>query len=63
MNTTKETQQHKDKEESKSPDPEWFQMDMSKLFQVDRIKKMGELMEEAAGALKDLKNQLEKAEK
>ena len=60
MNTTKETQQHK--EESK-PDPEWFQMDMSKLFQVDRIKKMGELMEEASGALKDLKNQLEKAEK
>ena len=62
MNTTKETQQHKDKEESK-PDPEWFQMDMSKLFQVDRIKKMGELMEEASSALKDLKNQLEKAEK
>ena len=62
MNTTKETQQHKDKEESK-PDPEWFQMDMSKLFQVDKIKKMGELMEEASSALKDLKNQLEKAEK
>ena len=62
MNTTKETQQHKNKEESK-PDPEWFQMDMSKLFQVDRIKKMGELMEEASSALKDLKNQLEKAEK
>jgi len=59
MNTTKETQH---KEESK-PDPEWFQMDMSKLFQVDRIKKMGELMEEASSALKDLKNQLEKAEK
>ena len=63
MNTTKETQQHKNKEESKSSDPEWFQMDMSKLFQVDRIKKMGELMEEASSALKDLKNQLEKAEK
>ena len=61
MNTTKETQTHK--EESKSSDPEWFQMDMSKLFQVDRIKKMGELMEEASSALKDLKNQLEKAEK
>jgi len=60
MNTTKETQQPK--KESK-PDPEWFQMDMSKLFQVDRIKKMGELMEEASSALKDLKNQLEKAEK
>ena len=62
MNTTKETQQHKDKEESK-PDPEWFQMDMSKLFQVDKIKKMGELMEEASSALKDFKKQLEKAEK
>ena len=62
MNTTKETQQHKDKEESK-PGPEWGQMDMSRLFQVDKIKKMGKLMEEASVALKDFRKQLEKAEK
>ena len=59
MNTTKHD---KEKEESKS-EPEWFQMDMGKLFQIDKIKKMGELMEEASSALKDLKKQLEKAEK
>ena len=62
MNTTKETQQHKDKEESK-PDPEWFQMDMSKLFQPDKMKRVGELMQEASSALKDYKKQLEEAQK
>ena len=60
MNTTKETQQHK--EESKS-EPEWFQMDMSKLFQPDKMKRVGELMQEASSALKDYKKQLEEAQK
>ena len=60
MSTTKHD--NKEKEESK-PEPEWFQMDMGKLFQIDKIKKMGELLEEASGSLKDIKKQLEKAEK
>ena len=61
MNTTKETQTHK--EESKSSDPEWFQMDMSKLFQPHKMKRVGELMQEASSALKEYKKQLEEAQK
>ena len=57
------TIKHDEKEEEIKVEPEWYKVDMGKVIHMDRIKRIGELMNDAGNALQELKMQLEKAKK
>tara|TARA_Y100000310_G_scaffold188536_1_gene188492 strand:+ start:340 stop:519 length:180 start_codon:yes stop_codon:yes gene_type:complete len=59
MSTTKHD---KEKEEPKVA-PEWFQADLGKMFKRKNFERLRGLMEQATVALKDYRDELEKAQK